>query len=86
MQAYHAVGTTGVFDGHGVSEETYRSYQIAQPAKRDTGGGSFYNTLSIRNSKKLSNTVTKLVASGSLSFIEAGRLLQISPIHVLKIN
>jgi Zn-dependent peptidase ImmA (M78 family) len=52
--------------------------------KRGEGGGSFYRTLAIRNSKKLSQRVASLAVSGSLSLREAGRLLNTNPNNVVK--
>lgn len=49
-------------------------------------GGNFYRTIGVRNSKTLTKIVSGLAASGSLSFREAGRLLQTKPVHIMTIH
>lgn len=54
--------------------------------KAQSAGGNFYASLNLRNSKTLTDTVTNLAVSGSLSFKEAGKLLQVPPINVLTVH
>src|SRR5699024_10941972 len=53
--------------------------------KSQSSGGNFYASLNLRNSRTLTDVVTSLAVSGSLSFKEAGRLLQTSPMNVLTV-
>lgn len=49
------------------------------PKKSGNGGGDFYATLAIRNSKRFSSRVAALAVSGAMTFKEAGRLLNVNP-------
>lgn len=48
------------------------------PKKKGKGGGDFYATLAVRNSKRFSSRVAGLAVSGAITFKEAGRLLNVN--------
>jgi len=48
-----------------------------------TGGGNFYSTLAVRNSKRFSRSVAALASSGGISLREAGQLLNTNPNNVV---
>jgi len=50
----------------------------AQP----NGGGDFYRTVNVRNSKKFTARVSSLAMSGMVSFREAGKLLNVAPAKI----
>ena len=54
--------------------------RAAQPKEP---GGDFYRTLAVRNSKRLTNQVARLAATGGISFREAGQLLNTNPNNVM---
>jgi hypothetical protein len=70
-----------------VQHETYESfYQDARKRaanKEKEGGGDFYLTLAVRNSKSFSRKVAALATSGGMSFREAGQLLNTNPNNVV---
>ncbi|MEO6422366.1 MAG: ImmA/IrrE family metallo-endopeptidase [Candidatus Nitrotoga sp.] len=51
--------------------------------KGGSGGGDFYKTFAIRNSKTFSRKVTSLAVKGVISFREAGNLLNTNPNNVM---
>jgi DnaJ-class molecular chaperone len=69
-----------------VPQDVYDAfYQDARKrsAGRDgEGGGDFYLTLAVRNSKSFSRKVAALATSGGISFREAGQLLNTNPNNV----
>jgi Zn-dependent peptidase ImmA (M78 family) len=52
-------------------------------AKPKEGGGDYYRTLAVRNSKRFTNRVAGLAASGAISLREAGQLLNTNPNNVM---
>jgi len=52
-------------------------------AKPKEAGGDFYRTLAVRNSKRFTDLVSQLAASGGMTFREAGQLLNINPNKVM---
>jgi Zn-dependent peptidase ImmA (M78 family) len=52
-------------------------------AKPKEPGGDFYRTLAVRNSKRFTDLVSQLAASGGMTFREAGQLLNINPNKVM---
>lgn len=70
-----------------ISESLYREiYLISQKSAAkvdDTGGGNFYATLAVRNSRKLARRVASLATSGNISLREAGQLLNTNPNNVV---
>lgn len=70
-----------------ISRDKYLEKSRYSEAKtpRASSGGNFYASLNVRNSKTLTKTVSNLAATGALSFKEAGRLLQVPPVNVMKV-
>lgn len=69
-----------------IDKATYREiYDQARHRKSNSsGGGDFYRTLAVRNSKKFSSEVAGLAISGSITLGQAGRLLNTNPNNVVK--
>lgn len=65
-----------VYDG------IYKEARKASGGKDKEGGGDFYLTLAVRNSKLFSRKVAALATSGTISFREAGQLLNTNPNNV----
>lgn len=82
-----AVLARRAYDLRFISKNLYLEMSKYQPQKSPSkpSGGDFYATVPIRNSKTLTKTVSSLAAVGNLSFGEAGRLLQIQPVNVMKV-
>lgn len=69
-----------------INQATYnkKAQSFSEPTASGSGG-NFYSSLNIRNSKTLTKIVTDLAVTGALSFKEAGKLLQISPVNVVTV-
>jgi Zn-dependent peptidase ImmA (M78 family) len=69
-------------------EQYFEVYNLARKVAKEkkTGGGDFYRSLAVRNSKTFSNHVANLAVSGSITLGQAGRLLNTSPNNVLKLH
>ncbi|MEZ2742646.1 ImmA/IrrE family metallo-endopeptidase [Paenalcaligenes hominis] len=82
-----AVLARRAYDLRFISKDLYLELIEYQPkqSKSKSSGGDHYATVPIRNSKTLTKTVSSLAAVGALSFREAGRLLQIQPVNVMKV-
>jgi Zn-dependent peptidase ImmA (M78 family) len=68
-----------------ITRETFEAlYQEARKraSGKDKGGGDFYLTLAVRNSKSFARKVAALATSGGISFREAGQLLNTNPNNV----
>ncbi|ASL43118.1 hypothetical protein bAD24_I06495 [Burkholderia sp. AD24] len=63
--------------------DVYLSSQKSGSKSEDGGGGNFYATLAVRNSKKLAKRVASLATSGNISLREAGQLLNTNPNNVV---
>jgi Zn-dependent peptidase ImmA (M78 family) len=61
-------------------------YEQARQKKKgnSSGGGDFYRTLAVRNSKKFTLEVAGMAISGSITLGQAGRLLNTNPNNVVK--
>lgn len=68
-----------------ITYELYERYAIITK-KKGSGGGDFYATLRVRNSKTFTAKVAALAAAGSISFREASKLLRIAPNRVMTIH
>jgi Zn-dependent peptidase ImmA (M78 family) len=70
-----------------ISKEKYLSvyeearHQATKP--KGEGGGDYYRTLAVRNSKRFTNRIAGLAASGAISFRDAGQLLNTNPNNVM---
>jgi len=64
----------GFIDGHII--ETLKQ-EALKKIKKDTSGGSFFNTLPVRNSQKLTNIIVSRAMSQQLPLREAGALLNV---------
>jgi Zn-dependent peptidase ImmA (M78 family) len=71
------------FVGEAVYREIYLSAQKAASKGSDEGGGNFYATLAVRNSRKFAKRVASLATSGNISLREAGQLLNTNPNNVV---
>lgn len=58
---------------------------FATKRRGSSSGGDFYRTLNVRNSKTFSAKVASLAAVGTISFREAGQLLQVAPNRVMTV-
>lgn len=56
-------------------------HHAAKP--KGEGGGDYYRTLAVRNSKRFTNRIARLAASGAISFRDAGQLLNTNPNNVM---
>ncbi|CAE6856264.1 ImmA/IrrE family metallo-endopeptidase [Paraburkholderia domus] len=63
--------------------EIYLTSQKSGSKGDDGGGGNFYATLAVRNSRKLAKRVASLATSGNISLREAGQLLNTNPNNVV---
>ncbi|PRX32226.1 Zn-dependent peptidase ImmA (M78 family) [Paraburkholderia sp. BL18I3N2] len=63
--------------------DVYLTSQKSASKAEDSGGGNFYATLAVRNSKKLAKRVASLATSGNISLREAGQLLNTNPNNVV---
>jgi Zn-dependent peptidase ImmA (M78 family) len=61
----------------------YEETRLRAAKPRPSGGGDYYRTLAVRNSKSFTNRVARLAASGTISFREAGQLLNTNPNNVM---
>jgi Zn-dependent peptidase ImmA (M78 family) len=69
-----------------VGESIYKAIYLTSQksgSKSEEGGGNFYATLAVRNSKKLAKRVASLATSGNISLREAGQLLNTNPNNVV---
>ena len=57
-------------------------YDDSRRRVRLNGGGDFYRSVNVRNSKKFTDRVASLAMSGMMSFREAGRLLNVAPAKI----
>jgi len=69
--------------GESVYREIYLTSQKSAAKAEDAGGGNFYATLAVRNSRKLAKRVASLATSGNISLREAGQLLNTNPNNVV---
>ncbi|CAB3805406.1 hypothetical protein LMG28614_06201 [Paraburkholderia ultramafica] len=67
---------------HDVYDAFYQDARKRSAGKDGEGGGDFYLTLAVRNSKSFSRKVAALATSGGISFREAGQLLNTNPNNV----
>lgn len=70
-----------------IDKEIYRAvYELARQKKKTpgSGGGDFYRTLAVRNSKRFSTEVASLAIAGGITLGQAGRLLNTNPNNVVK--
>jgi len=67
---------------HEVYDAFYQDAPRRSAGKAGEGGGDFYLTLAVRNSKSFSRKVAALATSGGISFREAGQLLNTNPNNV----
>lgn len=75
-------------DSDFISHKQYQEIYLINRERAKTksgGGGDFYLTHKIRNSKTFTNRVANLAANGKISFREAGHLLRVSPNRVMTI-
>lgn len=63
--------------------DIYLKSQKARSKGDDEGGGNFYATLAVRNSRKFAKRVASLATSGNISLREAGQLLNTNPNNVV---
>jgi len=68
---------------HSVYDGFYKQARNYASRKDEEGGGDFYRTLAVRNSKSFSRKVAALATSGAISFREAGQLLNTNPNNVV---
>lgn len=74
------------FDLGLISEAKYQSVYAevrSHAAKPKEPGGDYYRTLAVRNSKNFTSRVARLAATGTISFREAGQLLNTNPNNVM---
>lgn len=69
--------------GESLYREIYVTSQKSAAKAGDAGGGNFYATLAVRNSRKLAKRVASLATSGNISLREAGQLLNTNPNNVV---
>lgn len=70
-----------------ISQHEYDAVLVrSKNASKSREGGDFYRTLSTRNSRTFAKRVASLAASGTLTYREAGRLLNVSPRIVPKFH
>ncbi|MBI3730862.1 MAG: ImmA/IrrE family metallo-endopeptidase [Burkholderiales bacterium] len=67
----------------GKYSEIYQVVRNNAAKPKDSEGGDYYRTLPIRNSRRLTNQVARLAATGGISFREAGQLLNTNPNNVM---
>lgn len=84
------VAARRAFDLGLISRQQYLEvYQLARQAAKakaqEQGGGDFYKTLAVRNSKTFSLEVANLAVSGEITLGQAGRLLNTNPNKVVKL-
>lgn len=72
------------FISHGQYQEIYATHKEKAKAQKN-GGGDFYLTHKIRNSKKFTIRIATLAAHGKISFREAGQLLHVSPNRIMTV-
>ncbi|WP_298012498.1 ImmA/IrrE family metallo-endopeptidase [uncultured Castellaniella sp.] len=66
-----------------VSRQLYdQVYEQSKRHAQANGGGDFYRTVNVRNSRKFTARVSSLAMSGMVSFREAGRLLNVAPARI----
>ena len=65
-----------------VYDAFYQDARKRSARKDGEGGGDFYLTLAVRNSKSFSRKVAALATSGGISFRDAGQLLNTNPNNV----
>ncbi|QVN17272.1 ImmA/IrrE family metallo-endopeptidase [Burkholderia pyrrocinia] len=65
-----------------VYDAFYQDARKRSTRKDGEGGGDFYLTLAVRNSKSFSRKVAALATSGGISFRDAGQLLNTNPNNV----
>jgi len=68
-------------------DQYFQVYNLARKAAKDkkSGGGDFYRSLAVRNSKALTMQISNLAVSGAMTLTEAGRLLNTTPNNVVKL-
>lgn len=84
------VAARRAFDLDLISKNQYLDiYQLARQAAKaksqEQGGGDYYKTLAVRNSKTFSLEVANLAVSGEITLGQAGRLLNTNPNKVVKL-
>jgi Zn-dependent peptidase ImmA (M78 family) len=66
-----------------VSRQLYdQIYDDNRRRAQPNGGGDFYRTVNVRNSRKFTARVSSLAMSGVVSFREAGKLLNVAPAKI----